>query len=231
MTVPISSIRVLPLILTTLLTVSFIVAVGQAQSGADAHRTETLYRYFFENERFTTPYQEVLIDGQGKGHYRFKKKDMDELTINFLVSPQVLMEIRSSLEQLSFLDSEQSYQHRKDFSHLGTITLFYQAGGRRRETRFNYTDNQTVNNLVRIFRGLTVQENRIFEIELVRSTDPISMPAQLRLLEGELKSRNVADPGRFSDILKDLARDESVPLIARNHADRLLRMLEQAKQD
>ncbi|NDD63265.1 MAG: hypothetical protein EBZ36_04705 [Acidobacteria bacterium] len=231
MTVPISSIRVLPLILTTLLTVSFIVAGGQAQSGADAHRTETLYRYFFENERFTTPYQEVMIDGQGKGHYRFKKKDMDELTINFLVSPRVLMEIRSSLEQLSFLGSEQSYQHRKDFSHLGTITLFYQVGGRQRETRFNYTDNQTVNNLVRIFRGLTVQENRIFEIELVRSTDPISMPAQLRLLEGELKSRNVADPGRFSDILKDLARDESVPLIARNHADRLLRMLEQAKQD
>ena len=168
-----------------------------------------------------------MVDGEGRGHYRFKKKDMDEMTISFQVSPRVLTEIRSNLDRLSFLGSSEDYQHRKDFSHLGTMTLTVQVGDRRREIRFNYTDNELVNDLVRIFRGLTVQENRIFEIDLVRSTDPISMPAQLRLLEGELKSRNIADARRFSQILKELTRDESVPLIARNHADRLLRLIEQ----
>ncbi|MFZ4986282.1 MAG: hypothetical protein ACOYLF_12545 [Blastocatellia bacterium] len=197
------------------------------QPRVDAQDSGTTYRYFFENERFTTPYQEVVVDGEGRGHYRFKKKDMDEMTISFQVSPRVLTEIRSNLDRLSFLGSSEDYQHRKDFSHLGTMTLTVQAGDRRREIRFNYTDNEMVNDLVRIFRGLTVQENRIFEIDLVRSTDPISMPAQLRLLEGELKSRNIADARRFSQILKELTRDESVPLIARNHADRLLRLIEQ----
>lgn len=200
-----------------------------AQSQAGDHEPGIIYRYYFENERFTTPYQEVLIDGEGRGQYRFKKKDMDEMSITFQVSPRVLSEIRSTLDQLSFLSSVEDYQHRKDFSHLGTITLMQQTGDRRRETKFNYTDNPMVNNLVRIFRGLTVQESRIFEIDLVRSLDPISMPAQLRLLEGELKSRNVADARRFNQILKELSGDESIPLIARNHADRLLRQIEQLK--
>lgn len=202
---------------------------GLAKPQAPTHESGVTYRYYFENDRFTIPYQEVLVDGEGRAQYRFKKKDMDEMTIVFQVSPRVLTEIRSTLEQLSFLSSVEDYQHRKDFSHLGTITLMQQVGERRREAKFNYTDNAMVNNLVRIFRGLTVQENRIFEIDLVRSMDPISMPAQLRLLEGELKSRNVADARRFNQILKELSRDESVPLIARNHADRLLRQIEQSK--
>lgn len=220
--------KVKGLLLILVFSVSGVESQVDSQS-VNARRVGIIYRYYFENERFTTPYQEVLIDGDGRGSYRFKKKDQDELTITFQVSPRILVDISSNLDRLSFLGSEENYQHRKDFSHLGTITISYQAGERRREAKFNYTDNEMINNLVRIFRGVTIQENRIFEIDLVRSTDPISMPAQLRLLEGELKSRNIADTSRLNGILKDLIGDESVPLIARNHADRLLRQIENTK--
>jgi hypothetical protein len=199
-----------------------LVSGAQGEPGAE----ESLYRYYFENDRFVVPYQEVVIDGRGKGHYRFKKKDMDEMTLDFEVSRRVLGEIRLLLDQLSFLGSTENYQHKKDFSHLGTMTLTVRQGGRERQVAFNYTDNPALNGLIQLFRGMTIQENRIFEIDLVRSTDPISMPAQLRMLEAELKSRNVADPSRFSPVLTDLRGDESVPLIARNHAERLLQMIE-----
>lgn len=190
---------------------------------------ETSYRYYFSNDRFVIPYQEVLIDGRGEAHYRFRKRDQDELTLDFAVSKRVLGEIRQLLDQLAFLGSTESYQHKKDFSHLGTMTLTVKQGGREREVVFNYTDNPLLNSLIQIFRGLAVQENRIFEIGLTRSTDPISMPAQLRILESELKSRNVADPPRFNPLLTDLRGDESIPLIARNHADRLLQMIDRMK--
>ena len=201
-------------------------AAGNRVAGMSEDAT---YRYYFINEKFVVSHQEVLIDGEGRGRYRFKKRDMEEMTLDFQVSPRVLGEIRGLIDQLAFLSTEESFQHKKDFSHLGTMSIRIRRGTREREATFNYTDNTLMNQLVQIFRGLTVQENRIFEIELVRSTDPISMPAQLRFLEAELKSRSIADPPRFSPMLTDLKRDESVPLIARNHAERLLQMIEKLK--
>ena len=195
------------------------------ESSAD----QLAYRYYFENERFIVRYQEVLIEPSGRGHYRFKKKDMDEQTLDFDVSPRVTGEIQGLIDQLAFFDSTENYQHKKDFSHLGTMTLTARRGGRERTTTFNYTDNGAQNQLVQIFRGLATQENRIFEMEAVRATDPISMPAQLRILEGELKSHNITDPHRFVGMLASLKGDESVPLIARNHADRLLLLIDKLK--
>lgn len=194
------------------------------------HTNVAFYRYYFENDRFTVPMQEVLLDGHGHGQYRYKRKDMtDEIALKFEIAPRLLGEIQSLFEQLAFLTSTEDYQHKKDFSHLGTMTLTMSQGGKERTARFNYTDNQQINQLIQIFRGLATQEARLFEIETIRASDPISTPAQLRMLESELKSRNIADPHRFDSLLKDLRQDESVPLIARNHAERLLQTIAKMK--
>lgn len=193
------------------------------------HTNVAFYRYYFENDRFTVPMQEVLLDGHGHGQYRYKRKDMDEIALKFEIAPRLLGEIQSLFAQLAFLTSTEDYQHKKDFSHLGTMTLTMSQGGKERTARFNYTDNQQINQLIQIFRGLATQEARLFEIETIRASDPISTPAQLRMLESELKSRNIADPHRFDSLLKDLKQDESVPLIARNHAERLLQTIAKMK--
>jgi hypothetical protein len=207
-----------------LLLVAFTGAAPITSAQGDASSSQS-YRYLFENERFTIPLQEVTIDGHGRGSYRYKRKEMDEITLDFTLSPRVLAEIRSLFRQSGFIDSNENYQHKKDFSHLGTITLTLREAERTRTARFNFTDHPLMLQLVRIFRGLVIQESRIFEIETVRETDPISTPAQLRFLESELKSKSVADPERFRPILLDMRNDESVPLIARNHAERLLQMI------
>lgn len=216
-------------LLFILLGLPFFTVVMATIAAAQGSSADVTYRYYFVNDKFIVSKQEVLIAGDGRGRYRFKKKDMDEMTLDFKVSPRLLGEIGSLVDQLSFLTSEQSFQHRKDFSHLGTMSIRVRNGLREREVTFNYTDNSLMNQLVQVFRGLTIQENRLFEMDLVKSTDPISMPAQLRFLEGELKSRNIADPERFSSFLIELKSDESVPLIARNHAVRLLQIIERSR--
>ena len=60
-------------------------------------------------------------------------------------------------------------------------------------------------------------------------SDSISTPGQLRLLEGEFKSGYIADPQRFVPLLNELRLDEAIPLIARNHAERLLQMIKKGK--
>ncbi|MGH9800092.1 MAG: hypothetical protein ACRD82_06985, partial [Blastocatellia bacterium] len=95
--------------------------------------------------------------------------------------------------------------------------------------KFNYTDHPAMSQLRDVFQNIANQETRFFEIEVVRETDPISTPSQMRLLDDDLRSKRIADPNRFVALLKDIKLDESVPLIARNHADRLLKAIVKGK--
>lgn len=195
--------------------------------------TETRFHYLFENDKFTTPWIEIEFGAKGKGEFRFRKKEDGQLRepiINKLeVSSAVIVQINALLAELNFLDSNENYQHKKDFSHLGTVTIEIARDGKQRKVTFNYTENSALNKIANLFRNLATQENRIFEIEAVRQNDPISTPAQLRYLDNELKSKNIADPERFVSLLQDIKTDESIPLIARNHAERLLKEIKKNK--
>lgn len=194
---------------------------------------ETKFHYLFENDKFTVPWIEIEFGADGKGEFRFRKKEDGQLreptNIKLEVSSALIVQINVLLAELDFLNSSESYQHKKDFSHLGTVTIEISRDGKQRKVSFNYTDNLALNKLANLFRNLATQENRLFEIEAVRQSDPISTPAQLRYLDSELKSKSIADPARFVALLKDIRLDESVPLIARNHAERLLKELKKAK--
>ncbi|MGH9840066.1 MAG: hypothetical protein ACREEM_14880 [Blastocatellia bacterium] len=187
------------------------------------------YNYLFENPRFTTPVQEVKFDDRGQGEYRFKRKDQDEIVLKLDLSNALVSQVRSLFGELNFLSSDENYQHKKDFSHLGTMTITCVRDGKERAVKFNYTENQALNRLADIFRNIATQETRVFELDTIRQNDPISTPAQLRLLEGELKGKHIADPDRFTPILQEIKLDEGVPLIARNHADRLLLTIKKGK--
>ncbi len=208
------------------------IEIGQALSGG-AREAEAgagaRYHYLFENPRFTTPLQELEFDGSGRGKFRFQRKDSEEVINKLSLSSAVLSQIQMIFDDMNFLDSDEKYQHKKDFSHLGNMTITYLRAGKGRTISFNYTENQSLSRLSEIFRNIVTQETRIYELEAVMANDPISTPAQLRLLESELKSRHIADPHRFDPILKNIKLDEGVPLIARNHADRLLQSIGKGK--
>lgn len=230
--------KLIPAIFTAILLIAFKTSafsqtsteLGQAlannsrDSGAGAH-----YRYLFENPRFTIPVQELEFDGSGQGKFRFQRKDGEEIVNKLSLSSEVLSQIQLLLDDLNFLASSEDYQHKKDFSHLGNMTVSYSRDGKERTVKFNYTNNQSMNRLAEVFRNIVTQETRMLELEAVLQNDPLSTPAQLRLLESELKSKHIADPLRFEPILKSIKLDEGVPLISRNHAERLLQAIRKGK--
>lgn len=205
--------------------------VQKAEVSTASHLTSSPahYSYLFENDRFTTPLIEVDFDDAGRGKFHFRKKDGQDITNELKVSSAVISQLRVLFNEANFLGSDEDYQHKKDFSHLGKVTIAYSDGARERRTSFNYTDNPSMNRVVEIFRNISTQENRVFEIEVTRENDPISMPAQMRMLESELKSKQIADPRQLVSLLEQLKTDESIPLIARNHADRLIKSIAKTK--
>ena len=202
----------------------------QSGNSLTAGKTDGVrYHYLFENERFTTPLQEVEFNGQGEGTFRFKRKDSDEIVNKLTVSSSLLSQIQILFDGLNFLSSNEDYQHKKDFSHLGTVTIGLGRGGKERVVKFNYTTNELMSEIRDLFQNIVTQETRVFELETARANDPLSTPAQMRILESELRSKHIADPQRFVSILQDLKLDESVPLITRNHAERLLQTIKKGK--
>jgi hypothetical protein len=205
------------------------VQLSVSNTGKSEANGDTRFHYLFENEKFTTPRLELMFGADGKGEFRFKKKDSEEIANKLQVTTTVLGQISALLAELNYLASNENYQHKKDFSHLGTIMIDITQGGKQRKVQFNYTDNPAMNKLANIFRNIATQETRVFEIETVRQSDPISTPAQLRYLDSELRSKSIADPERFVALLQDIKLDEGVPLIARNHAERLLKEIKKPK--
>src|SRR5215510_14328479 len=174
------------------------IELNQSLAGAERGAASgAQYHYLFENPRFTTPVQELEFDGSGQGKFRFKRKDADEVVNKLSVSPEVLSQIQLLLDDMNFLASDEDYQHKKDFSHLGNMTISYSRGGKERTVKFNYTDNKSMSLVSDIFRNIVTQETRIFEPGAGGANGPISGPGQLGIVERGVEIKGGAAPPPF----------------------------------
>ena len=188
------------------------------------------YGYKYEGQRFWIPLIEIDLAADGSGEVRFKRGESDEIIpLKFKLLPETMARIRQLFTESQFLTSTEEYQSKKDFSHLGWKTLSAQQGERQRSARFNYTQNPAINELADLFRAIATQEIHLFDIETATQYQPLDPPRQIESLENDLRLQNIAEPDRMIGPLRDLAGNDAVPLIARNHAGRLITSIEKKK--
>ncbi|HXG92619.1 MAG TPA: hypothetical protein VNN73_09645 [Blastocatellia bacterium] len=192
------------------------------QTGDTSASAAMSFFYRFENARFYEPLIEVDVGPDGAGELRFRRGESDEIIDRkFKLLPATLARIRELIAASRFLDSNEEYQDKKDFSHLGWVTLTARAGGRERTVRFNYTINAEIRELADIFRGIATQEMRLFDIDTAQQYQPLDLPKQLEILESDLRLARVTEPEQMLSVLKEIAGDDTQPLIARNQAKRI----------
>ena len=66
----------------------------------------------------------------------------------------------------------------------------------------------------------------IFDVSIGRQNQPLNLPKLMEALESLINRNGISDPQQLLPLLKDLSGDERVPLIARNHALRLIKKIE-----
>ena len=185
--------------------------------------------YFYE---FTQPnflISKIFIehDEQGKGKITFVKKDSDEeISDPLQLSLAALEKIKSAYQTLNFLDSNESYQYEKDYSHLGNMKFTVKRDGRERTAGFNWTVNKDARILADEYRKIGQQYVWIFEINLARVNQPLNAPRLMDSLDSLLRRNEISDAAQMIPFLKELSNDERIPLIARNHATRLIKGIE-----
>jgi hypothetical protein len=185
------------------------------------------YSYEFTQPKFFI--RRILIEHDEKGHgeISFQRKDDETAIVDPVeLSPAALARIKALWETLRFIDSNTVYQSDKQLPHLGTMRLGMKSGERERVAEFNWTHDANAFALVNEYKRIADQAIFVFNITLARENQPLEAPKLLDELDKLYKRNGLSDPQQLASLLTELSNDERIPLIARNHAARLLKQIQ-----
>ena len=198
-----------------------------AAAVAGATKTDPVkYTYEFSQPKFYIKHIVLEHDANGRGTVTFERLNEDvPVTEPIEISADALARINAAWQALQFLDSNEDYQSNKQFPHLGTMRIGMERGGRKRVAEFNWTNNREASTLVDEYRKAADQAIWVFDIAIARENQPLNAPKLMEAMESMLKRNAVSDPRQLLKLLQDISTDEHVPLIARNHALRLIKQI------
>jgi hypothetical protein len=209
------------------------VALALAQGAAGAAPPEApasaSFTYRFENPRFQISRIELDVDASGAGRLVFTKQGLAKpVSRDVRVAEPVLRQLDELLGRLDFLRSDATYQTKDDHSNLGTTTVGVSRSGERREATFNYTENRDMAVVAATLRGVANREIFVFELETAMRFQPLDTPALINALDQDIKLGRITDPAALAPLLREVANDPSLPLIARNRAAELAGRVEES---
>lgn len=196
------------------------------------NENKPIYFYEFSKPEFLVSKINIEHDENGKGKITFQKKDFGEPETDPLqLSSATLERLKTAWSALNFLDSTENYQSVKDFSHLGTMTFLMKKNGRERSATFNWTENKDAKILADEYRKIGQQFVWIFDITVARENQPLEAPRLLESLDSLVRRNEISDASQMIPLLRELADDERIPLIARNRAVKLIEKIEKSEKN
>jgi len=217
------------LILRLILPFLLFASVGAAvplQAPTSAAGDKPSIRYRFENDRFLISRIELSVDGSGSGLLEWEEKGSPKPRSRAVrVSEEGLAELSNLLDRLNFLHSGEEYQSAEDHGNLGSTAIRVSQGEVSREVVFNYTRNKDADALARLLRGIANREMFVADLEVAMQHQPLETPAALATLAQEHARGRIGDAVALLPLLRSIADDMSLPLIARNRASDLAKAI------
>jgi hypothetical protein len=187
----------------------------------------TRYSWEFTKPEFLVSHIVIEHDASGRGKITFEHRgEATPIVEPIELSISALGRVLGLWSDLQFLDSNENYQAAKNFAHLGTYHLRMDDGQRKRTAEFNWSNNKPAWTLTNEYRRVSNQAILVFDLKLAREMQPLNAPGLMDEMEWDLTRGELSDPYQLVPLLKDLRTDERIPLIARNHAGRLLKKIE-----
>jgi hypothetical protein len=189
------------------------------------------YFYEFENPDFFVYFIHIEHDEAGRGLIRFERRsDTEQLTEPFELSPAALARVRGHWEALNFLDSSAQYQGERQYPSYGKSRLRMKRGERERTAEFNYAADPTAFALADEYRRAAEQAVLVFELTVALESQALETPKLIHKLETLVERKALSDPRQLLPLVRELAEDERVPLVGRNHAARILKKMEKQEK-
>lgn len=185
------------------------------------------YTYEFSQPNFHVNHIAIEHDQTGKGTIKFTRKNEDNEVVEPLqLSVAATARVVGLWDSLKFLETDKDYQSSRHYAHLGVMRIGMKRGEQKRVAEFDWTHDTAASDLVAEYRRAADQAIMVFDIEIARENQPLNAPKLMEVLESLLKRNGLSDPQQLLPLLTDLSTDERVPLIARNHAQRLIKKIQ-----
>ena len=185
------------------------------------------YSYEFSQPNFYVNHITIEHDQVGKGTIKFTRKNEDAEVVEPLqLSATAATRVLGLWESLKFLESDTNYQSSRHYAHLGVMKIGMERGQQKRVAEFDWTQDTAAADLVAEYRRAADQAIMVFDIGIARENQPLNAPKLMEGLESLLKRNGLSDPKQLLPLLTDMSTDERVPLIARNHAQRLIKKIQ-----
>ncbi|HKO63143.1 MAG TPA: hypothetical protein VJV03_18420 [Pyrinomonadaceae bacterium] len=196
-------------------------------TGVDLVGDGTTYSYEFKQPEFFIKHILIEHDSLGRGRIKFvHRTDEMEVEEPLQLSPEAISRITGLWRALNFLDSTEGYQAERQFPHLGTMRLKMEKQTRQRTAELNWTHHPQALALVNEYRRVGDQAILVFDLSVARESIPLNTPKLMERLEALLKRNGLSDAHQLLPLLKEVSTDDHLPLIARNHALRLIKKIE-----
>ena len=199
----------------------------KTEPGRTAPAEDATYSYEFEKSDFLIRRIVITHDDAGHGEISFERQgDIEPIVEPLDLSESARARILALWHNLRFLDSSVNYQADREFPQLGTMRLRMRRGTRTRVAEFNWTKDADARALADEYRKAGNQAIFVFDVSVARQNQPLDSPKLLDRLDSYLKRGELSDPQQLVPLLREIKTDERFPLMARNHAARILKKLE-----
>lgn len=183
--------------------------------GVNSAAATLTFRKVFKSS--TPEFVEIKIDRQGSGTYDIRQLADPPAPQPFRAGAAITAKLFSLAGALHDFDGVQ-LEVRRHIANLGQKTFRYEKAGETHEASFNYTANQTANELLEDFEGLSLELQYVDQLKRSMRYDPLGLNDVLLRLQSDLGQNLLADAGNLVPLLDQIASNPRFMDIARQRA-------------
>jgi len=162
----------------------------------------------------------VLREDSDAATYEIRQLDEEPGASPFEVSAPLRAKMFDLAAQLNYFRGLDLDVHRK-IANLGEKTFRWSRGTESHEVKFNYTLNNTANQLMQFFEGLARQQENLAVLQRRMKYDRLGVNDALLQFESDLNRNLLPEPRRALPALDQIASDSRFVDIARQRARNL----------
>ncbi len=168
----------------------------------------------------------ITVDSMGRAAYRSEPLASDKVPGDPFL--QSFMISNATRDRIFDLAKELDYFEKGDFdfkgkvANMGAKTLLFRDAGREYRSTYNYTTNPKVQELTKLFQGISTTLEYVRRLQRLHRFEPLGLDAELKKLETEEKAGRLQEAQLLEPVLSSIAANHSVMNMTRRRAETVL---------
>ncbi|HKW90154.1 MAG TPA: hypothetical protein VJN21_15490 [Candidatus Acidoferrales bacterium] len=173
-------------------------------------------------------FAEIRINEDGTGTWDIRQLDEAASPHALHIGPsltQKIFELASDLHDFQGIDLD---VHRR-IANLGQKTFSYEKGAENYSVQYNYTLNNSANQLSAIFEGLEREELDLSDMDRTTRYDHLGANDVLLRVQSDIQNKLIPEPDALLPLLDQIGADEDLLDIARQRARAIAEQIRNGK--